>query len=98
LFGWTSHEQRANGGAYTTLRLDGQDVASLYQLGQRHRDNGVPSHWTPYVRVHDAAETARLAQRVGGMVIVPPFAVSTIARIALIQDSIGAPFGVWESI
>jgi len=26
LFGWTSHEQPANGGSFTRLRLSGQDV------------------------------------------------------------------------
>ena len=32
LFGWTSHEQQANGGSFTRLRLSDQDVGSIYQL------------------------------------------------------------------
>ena len=34
----------------------------------------------------------------GGRVIVPPFVVSGIARIALILDSVGAHVGLWEPI
>jgi hypothetical protein len=32
LFGWTSHEQLANGGSFTRLRLSDHDVGSIYQL------------------------------------------------------------------
>jgi uncharacterized protein len=67
-------------------------------LQQIDRDNGVPSHWTPYVRVGDVEDTARRAGAAGGTVIVPPFAVSSLARIALIQDPGGATLGLWEPI
>jgi predicted enzyme related to lactoylglutathione lyase len=98
LFGWTAQEQRANGGSFTRLRLAQRDIGSMYQLHQRQREQGVPSHWTPYLRVADADETARRAAELGGRVIVPAFAVSNIARIALIQDAVGAHVGLWETI
>lgn len=96
LFGWTSCEEPANGGRFTRLRLSGRDVGSLYQLGREQRERGVPSHWTPYVRVDGVDEAARRAAALGGEVIVRPFAVAEIARIALILDSVGAPVGLWE--
>jgi predicted enzyme related to lactoylglutathione lyase len=34
----------------------------------------------------------------GGIVIVDPFVVSGVARIALILDSVGAVVGLWEPI
>jgi predicted enzyme related to lactoylglutathione lyase len=34
----------------------------------------------------------------GGTVIVDPFLVSGIARIALVLDSVGALIGLWEPI
>ena len=98
LFGWTSREQPANGGSFTRMRLSGQDVGSLYQLSRDHLDRGVPSHWTPYIRVDDAGDAARRAATFGGKVIVRPFEVSGVARIALIQDSVGAHVGLWEPI
>jgi predicted enzyme related to lactoylglutathione lyase len=98
LFGWSSREQPANGGRFTRLRLSGRDVGSLYQLERKHLESGVPSHWTPYVRVDGVEEAAQRAASLGGEVIVRPFAVAGVARIALILDSVGAPVGLWESI
>ena len=98
LFGWSSREQPANGGRFTRLRLSGRDVGSLYQLKREHLERGVPSHWTPYVRVDGVDEAAQRAASLGGEVIVRPFAVAGVARIALILDSVGAPVGLWEPV
>jgi uncharacterized protein len=98
LFGWTSCEQLANGGSFTRLQLSNSDVGSIYQMTHARLDAGMPSHWTPYVRVDDANAAARRAVLLGGEVIVAPFVVSGIARIALILDSVGALVGLWESI
>jgi predicted enzyme related to lactoylglutathione lyase len=98
LFGWTPQESRVNGGRFTRLRLGGADVGSLYQLRQLHLDHGVPSHWTPYVQVADADEAARRALALGGQLIVPPVAMNGIARVALVVDSVGAHFGLWQGI
>ena len=86
VFGWAPCEQLANGGSFTRMRLSDQDVGSIYQLKRAHRDQGVPSHWTPYIRVDDVDHVAR------GVV------VSGIAQIALILDSVGAQVGLWEPI
>ena len=98
VFGWTSHEEFANGGSFTRLRLSDEDVGSIYQLSRVHLDHGVPSHWTPYIKVGDIGEAVRRVVSHGGQVIVSPFAVSDIARIALILDSVGAHIGLWEPI
>jgi predicted enzyme related to lactoylglutathione lyase len=98
LFGWTSHEQPANGGSFTRLRMSDQDVGSIYQLRDALLEHGIPSHWTPYVRVHNVNNTVRRATALGGTVIAQPFVVSGIARIALILDSVGALIGLWEPI
>lgn len=98
MFGWTSSEQRANGGSFTQLRLSDQTVASLYQLQREHLENGVESHWTPYVQVDNVTSAARQAVSFGGAVIINPFLVSGVARIALISDSVGAQIGLWEPL
>src|SRR5262245_36576803 len=98
LFGWTAREQIANGGCFTRLSLSGRDVGSVYQLKRTQLESGVPSHWTPYVRVDAVDEAARRAVSFGGEVVVHPFAVAGIARIALILDSVGAPLGLWEPV
>ena len=98
LFGWTAHEQPANGGSFTRLRLSDHDVGSIYQLRDTLLEQGIPSHWTPYVRVHDVARAVRRATSLGGTVIAKPFVVSDVARIALILDSVGALIGLWEPV
>jgi len=98
MFGWTSSEQSANGGRFTRLRIGREEVASLYQLKRAQVDRGVPSHWTPYVAVADVREAARRVSSLGGKVIVTPFEVSGVARIALIEDAVGAFLGLWEAI
>jgi uncharacterized protein len=98
LFGWTSREQSANGGHFSCLRASGRDVGSLYQLSRELVSRGAPSHWTPYVRVLDIDNTTRRACQLGGSVIVSPFEVSGVARIAVIADAVGAQIGLWETV
>ena len=98
LFGWTSHEQPANGGSFTRLRQSDQDVGSLYQLRDALLDRGIPSHWTPYVRVDNVKDAVRQAIAFGATMIADPFVVSGVARIALIEDSVGALIGLWEPL
>lgn len=43
-------------------------------------------------------DAGRRVTSFGGKVIVRPFVVSGIARIALILDSVGAHVGLWEPI
>jgi len=98
VFGWTGNEATANGGSFTRLSLGGRDVGSMYQLNRAHLDHGVPSHWTPYIRVDDMDEVVRRVTANGGMVLVPPFVVDGIARNALILDPVGAHVGLWEPL
>ena len=98
LFGWRVDEQVANGGHFSRLRSAGRDVGSLYQLGRASLALGARAHWTPYVRVLDADEAARRASDLGGTVLVQPFDVDGVARIALIADAVGAQLGLWQTI
>jgi hypothetical protein len=59
---------------------------------------GIPSHWTPYVRVDNVKDAVRQAIAFGATMIADPFVVSSVARIALIEDSVGALIGLWEPI
>ena len=96
LFGWSAHSQRANGGTFLRLAHRGRDVGSVYQLGKALLEGGAASHWTPYVRVRDAAEASRRAAELGGRIAVEPFTVDGVARIAVIVDPVGAVLGLWE--
>ena len=98
VFGWTAITESANGGQFIRLQCGGRDVGSLYNMSQRERDHGVPSHWTPYICVKDVEVTTHRVESPGGTVLVGPFEVDGIARIALVADSLGAVIGLWESL
>jgi uncharacterized protein len=97
-FGWTSGEVNANGGSFIRLQVNGQDVGSMYQLTRSQIKAGVPSHWIPYVRVDCADHAARHVGVCGATLVVAPFAVQGLARVALLQDPVGALFGIWEPL
>jgi predicted enzyme related to lactoylglutathione lyase len=98
LFGWTFHDQHANGGTFTCLRSGSQNLGSLYALSPRQLAHGVPSHWTPYVRVVDLDAAAARAVDLGGRLVIAPFEVAHTAHIALIEDAVGALVGLWQSM
>ena len=98
LFGWAPREQAANGGSFTRLQLAGQDVGSVFQLSRANQEQGVPSHWTPYIRVDDVDEVVQRAESIGGKAIVRPFVVAGVARIALLVEPVGAHVGLWEAV
>lgn len=98
LFGWTARDDRANGGVFTRLQLGGREVGSVYQLQRAHLERGVPSHWTPYVRVDDIDAAATQAEALGGEVMIHPVVVADMARIAIIVDPVGAHLGLWQPL
>jgi predicted enzyme related to lactoylglutathione lyase len=98
LFGWMACEDRANGGVFTRLQLGGREVGSVYQLQRAHLERGVPSHWTPYVRVDDVDATTLQTEALGGEVMIPPVVVADMARISIIVDPVGAHLGLWQPL
>jgi hypothetical protein len=53
-------------------------------------------HWLNFVRVMDAADTAKKAVALGGRVLVEPRVDRHGGQLAVLADQSGAPFGVME--
>jgi predicted enzyme related to lactoylglutathione lyase len=96
LFGWTVRDQRVDEGQFSTFAQREAPFASLYQLTRKQIEHGVPSHWTPYVRVSDVDAAASQASGLGGQIVVPPQDVAGFARIGMISDPTGALIGLWQ--
>ncbi len=97
LFGWTFEDRPVGPGmVYTMLKLDGKGTGALYQLDEAKRSQGIPSHWLSYAAVASADESTTKAKELGATVIVEPFDVMTVGRMAVIQDPTGAVFALWE--
>src|SRR5262245_9291902 len=97
LFGWSFQDAPGpSGGTYTMLSLRGRFAAALYQMEKEQRERGIPSHWLSYVSVNDAEKTAKAAQQLGGKVMMQPFEVMQLGRMAVIADPSDAVFAIWQ--
>ena len=97
LFGWTIDDRPMGPGmVYTMLNLDGKNAGALYKMEQDMITQGVPSHWSSYVLVTSADESAAKAKELGATVLAGPFDVQTHGRMAVIQDPTGAVFALWQ--
>ena len=97
LFGWEAEDTPAGeAGTYTMLRLDGDEVGALYEMGEEQRRQGHPPHWFSYVSVESADATAARAAELGGAVHGEAFDVMDSGRMAIIGDPEGAMLAAWE--
>jgi predicted enzyme related to lactoylglutathione lyase len=95
LFGWSSEDSPAGPDmVYTMLKKKGKSVGALSKLGPQQK--GVPPHWNIYVSVASADATAKKAKELGGKVLMEPFDVMDVGRMAIIEDQQGARICVWE--
>lgn len=94
LLGWSAPEMptSAEMGGYRRATYGGDDVAGLMPA----MAPGQPQMWTTYLSVEDAEETAEKASAAGGGVIAPPMDVMDLGRMAILTDSGGAVFGIWQ--
>lgn len=98
LFGWSAEDTPAGEqGTYTMFSLNGESACGLYELPAEQASVGIPPHWNSYVSVASADEAAARAKSLGANVMMEPFDVMEVGRMAVIQDPTGAVFCVWEA-
>ena len=98
LFGWDFNDNPMGPGMiYTMLKLNGKDVGALYSMPEEMTSNGIPPNWLSYVSVDSADESAAKAKSLGATLLKEPFDVSTVGRMAVIQDPTGAVFAIWQA-
>ena len=94
LMGWTYDDlPLPEGGTYTMVLKDGKRVAGLHQPAP---ENAGPPAWLSYVTVEDADAAAERAKELGATTLAGPFDVMDAGRMAVLQDSQGAVFAVWQ--
>ena len=97
LFGWTKQDDDLpTGGVYTTFNLGDRPVAAAYDQSDEERSGGIPAHWNLYVSVDDVDKTAAVGQSAGGTVLMQPFDVMDIGRMAVLADPTGAVINLWQ--
>jgi uncharacterized protein len=95
LFGLTAEDRPMGPDAfYTMLTADGRSVAALYQ--QEPAPAGSPAQWLSYISVGSVNQSAQRAKELGGVVLMDPFDVLDVGRMAMVQDPTGAVVALWE--
>ena len=96
LFGWEFEDAMPEGsaGRYLMARLRGGEVAAISSLPE-----GAPARamWNTYIWVDNADEAAAKARAAGGSVLSEPFDVMDAGRMAMLADTEGAAFCVWQA-
>jgi uncharacterized protein len=97
LFGWDMEDApTVPGGRYVMCRIDGKDVAAIYQQPDEERAVA-PPHWNSYIAVDDVDATTARARALGPASITEPFDVLDSGRMTFLQDPGGALVGLWEA-
>jgi predicted enzyme related to lactoylglutathione lyase len=89
LFGWEADDQ---GRGYSLSRLHGRAVAGIGPLSVA----GQHSAWMTYMIVDDADSSVAKVKAAGGEVFLGPLDALNAGRLAVVADTTGAPFGLWQ--
>ncbi|MEV8306253.1 VOC family protein [Streptomyces flavidovirens] len=101
LFGWDFETDAAGTGTggHTTCLLRGRAVAGFGPAPASTPTSATgpaPGFWRMYFATRDCDATAKRVVDAGGAVAQGPLEFGDRARIALVSDSMGAGFGLWQ--
>lgn len=97
LFGWTYDDHPAGPDmVYTMFSHNGVPVCASAEPGPGQEN--LPPHWSVYVTVDDLESAVARARDAGGSILMEPFDVLDVGRMALIQDKEGAILRLWYPI
>lgn len=71
---------------------DGGQVGGVMELTDAMRSGGARPGWQFYIGVDDVDTTADRLTAAGGAVLMPPFDLDGVGRMALVADPHGSPF------
>ncbi|MFG2889897.1 VOC family protein [Streptomyces sp. NPDC048248] len=94
LFGWTYEERSSATGPFTMCLLRGRRVAAFRPRSAADPDG--ESWWHMYVAAEDCDAAAERITARGGSVLQQPQDVGALCRTAVVEDPVGARFGLWQ--
>jgi len=94
LFGWTTQDFPMPDFTYTVVSAGGAGTGQGGIMPIPPGATGMPPAWVSYVTVDSADATAKLAEKLGGKIIVPPRDIPEVGRFAVIQDPQGATIAI----
>jgi hypothetical protein len=95
LCGWSWDTMKMEDGSdYHVASRGGRPIAGVMDVTGMPGMEGVPAHWFTYIAVDDVDAAARATEERGGKVLRPPWDVSGVGRIAILEDPSGATVGL----
>ena len=92
IFGWTATDRDMGPMTYTIFQRGEKQIAGCAGLM-----GGAPGpHWLPYIYADDVKATAAQAKELGATIHMEPEEIPTVGWIALLQDPVGAAFGLFK--
>lgn len=93
--GWKVHPpQPGDEKGYRMLDTGHGFVGGMMQLNEQMRESGAKPTWLFYIGVADVDATTKKAEAEGGAVLMRPFDIPNVGRIAMLADPQGIPFYV----
>ena len=94
LFGWTTQDFPNPEFNYTVVRQKGEEMGQGGIMPIPPNAKGMPPAWISYVTVDDVDASAKLAEKLGGKIVVPPTDIPNVGRFSVIQDPQGAAISI----
>lgn len=92
--GWESRDQDMGDFSYTLFSSGGTDRAGCMNIPPQAE--GTPPNWMTYLGTDDVDATAEKAKSLGANIMMEPFDVPTVGRLAIIADPTGAVVGLYK--
>lgn len=93
VLGWSAQTMAMPNGDYTVFSVAGGNENGIAGAMTPPMP-GMPSFWSVYFHVDDAAATVAAAERLGATVLMPPTAMPGVGTLASLSDPQGAAFSV----
>ncbi len=94
MFGWHLEQSKITPMQYKEIHIAGRASGGMMPIDEKWGPNPPPSHWTAYIAVENADETAAKIKANGGSMRQEPFDAPGVGRIALCTDPDGANFAI----
>ncbi len=98
LFGWSVEQSKVASMDYKEIIIDGTAHGGMMAIDENWGPEPPPSHWSTYVAVTSADETAEKIVANGGSIRVPPFDAPGVGRMAMVVDPSGADFSIIQFV
>jgi uncharacterized protein len=88
LFGWSLEPAPIPGVDYTLVKYGGEQMGGIMAVPPAAE--GMPPSWGVYVTVDDVDATGKLAEEMGGKILMGPQDIPQVGRFCVLQDPQGA--------